>query len=640
MPIRVKCEQCKKTLSVKDHLAGKKIKCPVCQAPVVVGAVSPAGAAESSSPNPAAPKATAPTATKKPAVLGKPVSVTKSTSDRSKTNGAPDPTKNGTPAPPETVERPPEHAEAEALAAFAEELAPKVEEGPPKTIDFTCEWCEQELHLPLDQGGKQFQCTNPECKRIIKVPMPKIEAKKDWRKMDQKGPAAAMINQPQQLEDAWGTQNATKARQDSLAKAGALEAPPKPKRDATAWLFLGVRLIAGLAILVGLVFGVWTLINTKKQHSDLHDLDDLVKDVANPKIANPLLRAEAKRVLARLYLREIKGAFKSQTSILGADVVIDENAPAVNEQLFLIAKALALVEQGGEGEEADVLHIRRDWGAVSADLANALGKIRDDELKAVAVREVVTRLIQKKKEALAVQLAGGLAMSQKIALSVMNDEQEAIEEFAQGQPPLNGQIGDANVRSGFAEGYARKGEFDKAAQVALAEGEAKDRVEACLGVASIALAANKKDEASNCVKEGLKIAENANDLTEWNLLELIKLTARTEDVETAKKLAEKFQKPEFKTRALLEIFLAKCEKATGKIDAAELAELEDSAKDDYVPLALGWEALARHNAKMGASRGDNRKMFDARMNESNVPKEIWEHLRQMVDVGTYLGSIK
>ena len=36
MPIRVKCENCKKTLSVKDQLAGKKIKCPVCQNVVVV----------------------------------------------------------------------------------------------------------------------------------------------------------------------------------------------------------------------------------------------------------------------------------------------------------------------------------------------------------------------------------------------------------------------------------------------------------------------------------------------------------------------------------------------------------------------------------------------------------------------------
>src|SRR5208283_2066990 len=50
MPIRVKCESCKKTLSVKDHLAGKKIKCPVCQSVVVV-------AASAESKAPAAPKA-------------------------------------------------------------------------------------------------------------------------------------------------------------------------------------------------------------------------------------------------------------------------------------------------------------------------------------------------------------------------------------------------------------------------------------------------------------------------------------------------------------------------------------------------------------------------------------------------------
>jgi hypothetical protein len=36
MPIQVACPQCGKTLRVGDHIAGKRIRCPVCQATTAV----------------------------------------------------------------------------------------------------------------------------------------------------------------------------------------------------------------------------------------------------------------------------------------------------------------------------------------------------------------------------------------------------------------------------------------------------------------------------------------------------------------------------------------------------------------------------------------------------------------------------
>ena len=38
MPIDVVCHQCRKTLRVGDHVAGKKIRCPACQGVVAVPA--------------------------------------------------------------------------------------------------------------------------------------------------------------------------------------------------------------------------------------------------------------------------------------------------------------------------------------------------------------------------------------------------------------------------------------------------------------------------------------------------------------------------------------------------------------------------------------------------------------------------
>src|SRR5438128_860889 len=38
-----------------------------------------------------------------------------------------------------------------------------------QTVDFSCFYCEAELHLDAGLAGKQAPC--PECKRIIKVPV-------------------------------------------------------------------------------------------------------------------------------------------------------------------------------------------------------------------------------------------------------------------------------------------------------------------------------------------------------------------------------------------------------------------------------------------------------------------------------------
>src|SRR5689334_5448364 len=106
MTIRIKCPHCHKALGVKDHLAGKKVACPVC---------------------------------KKGLKIPAPVSAA---------------------------------ADVEDLAAAAFADAPKPAEAPKeeKPIAFTCPFCDAEVSVAYELGGKQTPC--PECKRIIKVPKP------------------------------------------------------------------------------------------------------------------------------------------------------------------------------------------------------------------------------------------------------------------------------------------------------------------------------------------------------------------------------------------------------------------------------------------------------------------------------------
>src|SRR4051812_30055492 len=124
MTIRFRCPHCKKPLGVKDHLAGKKASCPLCKK----GLVIPAPA------SPAAPSSAAPTAApKSPAAAPK----------------SPAPAPKAPPPAPEP-EAPPENVEELALSALSEQdqANGQAEEVDPGVIDFSCEYCGEELHVP------------------------------------------------------------------------------------------------------------------------------------------------------------------------------------------------------------------------------------------------------------------------------------------------------------------------------------------------------------------------------------------------------------------------------------------------------------------------------------------------------------
>src|SRR5262245_30960920 len=164
MPIRFKCPNCKKALAVKEQMAGKKAACPACKKPLVI---------------------------------------------------------------PNSVAKPPvsKPADVEDFAAslLAESSAPKVEEKPKstQTIDFTCPFCDAELHLPAELGGKRESC--PQCKNIIKVPQLVKEQAKDWRTVESSGPSGAATKGQPQLEGAWGsTTNKGKVSMKALEEADAI----------------------------------------------------------------------------------------------------------------------------------------------------------------------------------------------------------------------------------------------------------------------------------------------------------------------------------------------------------------------------------------------------------------------------------
>ena len=164
MPIRFKCRHCKKALAVKEQLAGRKAFCPGCRKQIVI------------------------------------------------------------PRPKPTA------AEVDALAAAmlgdGDEKKEEKPKEPEDTVKFNCEFCDEVVQVPRSEAGTKMPC--PECKRIIRIPVPNENKPKDWRDVAKKGPIGAKANQPEALENAWGTEQARGASHSALVEAEAIPQKAEP----------------------------------------------------------------------------------------------------------------------------------------------------------------------------------------------------------------------------------------------------------------------------------------------------------------------------------------------------------------------------------------------------------------------------
>jgi hypothetical protein len=189
MAVKFTCPHCKKNLSVKDDFAGKRGSCPACKKMIVV-------------PN----KATTPAAAAK--------------------KQAPD---------------------MESLVA--ETLIEQKKEEPQGQIEVTCSYCDHVFQVAAELGGKQAPC--PDCKRIVKVPMPKSGAA-DWRAAAT-GPSGA-LRQTENLEGQWGVDTARGGvSREALEEAGALPSKrePLPRGRKVAYA------VVAFLVLVGAGIGGW-----------------------------------------------------------------------------------------------------------------------------------------------------------------------------------------------------------------------------------------------------------------------------------------------------------------------------------------------------------------------------------------------
>jgi ribosomal protein S27E len=597
MSIRFKCPHCQKPLAVKDHLAGKKAACPVCKKAIIIPA--PVTAA------PATPAA----APEMPA------------------------------------------ADVEDLAAAALNDAPaetKPPEDEAKTVDFNCPFCDEDL--PFADAGKQTPC--PSCGRIIKVPVPKVDKPKDWRDLAKKGPAAALVNLPDQLDDAWGTETKTKVSRGALEEAGVLvEKPPEPA-GLGVWIKRGFYVLAIGGLLT------WGFFAANRQRSAKQEKDAIAfamtyvepkaEGPAAPKSKlSPVQTAELQRGIGELWLPKEEGGRRNALDYLGKAREASKDTKEtsdIDHDLLLADVCLSFVRLGGSEEEF-VDGKRYHWQEeVQEEIIRTLDVMRTEEGKLHALRLIATRLLDKSQPEVALGVAGNqsnaaalrgsrgsLLSSQQVAILIAQDNLEMAKKVLK-PPDLGKGVLDRATRLGYAEGYARKGDLDKARELAEArKGKAQglDRLETALAVATIILAHPKTTDPAAEVMPFFEVAKAAyEDLKGtapgWHTVQLIRLGARVGKQDVMKELAKKLDKKgddPTRNRAYLEIILAELDRTQAPVPMELVDTLANDAKEDKQGnmLALAWSRLARHNARYGQAtavreraetiRDDNLKPF-------------------------------
>ncbi|MCX7702341.1 MAG: zinc-ribbon domain-containing protein, partial [Gemmataceae bacterium] len=198
MAIAVSCPHCGKNYSLKDHLQGKRVACtnPECKKVFLVQARPPA-------------------------------------------NGA---------VPQKSVEE-------LALAALADDEKPKETVAPvSQKIRVVCQYCDHSNEFDAAMAGKNAPCQNDECRKIIRIPLPKKEDPKDWRTV-QRRPSAAKVDSAG-FEGAWGNVETTAVSREAILEAKANVVEEREPRSWRQILSLSALVLSILTLLI--VGGLWT----------------------------------------------------------------------------------------------------------------------------------------------------------------------------------------------------------------------------------------------------------------------------------------------------------------------------------------------------------------------------------------------
>jgi len=440
----------------------------------------------------------------------------------------------------------------------------------------------EEVKVPFDLGGKKTPC--PNCRKIVKVPMPLDSKPKDWRTTQNTGPSAAASNLPEKLSDAWGTEQKGRVSREAMEEAGALPQVKAKPLGVGGWIKRGlwICLIGGIGIFV---FSWAMRARDANREKNAMDAAKNYLPKMDPLHQAGYFLASGEIEVRNMRANEAQNNFQTARSIL-LNAPKDKDNP-LEFDLLLMKVVLALAEMGGSGDvtlKRDRAQLRFDWadGIVQNDMLQTLQAMRSEEAKAAALRALACKFIAQGKpeiaQGLAINLAnqgmrsptGAILKAIQLATLPPSNIEESKEKDDPNQirpPDLSNELTDSVARVAYTQGHALKGEYAKAFEIAAFKGPSTGRMEACVAGADIALADAKNNEAAKFITEGLnaykQTLKEQKDIKEksadWTILELIRLGSRTSSGDGLKELVETLS-PSTKPRAQLDIFQGRLER--------------------------------------------------------------------------------
>lgn len=578
MAIAFSCPQCGKSYRVKDELAGKPVTCKDCKAALRV-----------------------------PAPVAAPA--------------VPDP-------------------EAESVAEAALMEAPAAADAPPEEIEFECPNCIEQVKVSIQFAGKQAPC--PNCKRIVRVPLPADGKTRDWRAADHRPTLAR--HDDKSLEGHWGNTTSTSVvSRDALAEADALR-KRRPRPGRPKWQ-IGV-FAGGVAIAAALGVLLLRSHRTTKHRDDYLEIALKSPDAAS----SPIVAAELHREAGEYHMRQREPRLDEAERELR---VARDKAPPPNpgmtdkslERILLITE-IALSQAGLGGDSAAVTaNTRLPWSKIQPELrrtltalssgvplpdggitlaferlARMLGVNGDKEPVAPGLIAIVFPKPEDRIELVATvglefarlgaegkakaaelaaqlrsQLGGSNVPAKVIALHLVVDQLSqlpSVKPPGDGEPPLD-------VRLGFAEGLAQRGELDAAQRVARLPGRFEDRFAASTAIANAVEPSAANPELAFAVDlliQGL----GSRDLPDWPLIRLAQTCSRAGSP-SGKALFEFLQKmPSLSPRSQAVRAWAQYELLRGSAGPQATEEIVQAMTPAHTAGAvLAWGVLGRQRGAAG-----------------------------------------
>lgn len=575
---------------------------------------------------------------------------------------------------------PPVNEEDLVASMLAEEPKQEEEEGPPEgaPITFKCFFCDEQITVAAELAGKQAPC--PECRRIVKVPLPVKVEPKDWRKVDRRVPAGARQDAEPEPEGAWGTATQmTKVSARALLDAEAIPIEKEPltfKQRMNWWVPRGI--LVGVVVLIA-----WGAYAAWRQRNQMNALQAAIKYADDPKKNEHLGAAEAAlmhRDLGEFYVRT-DDQYKidlAQTQFTSAQRRLAAVRNPLERDLYLIDLALAQIDLGGNADQR-LRKIRLHWTPVQTDVQRTMQALTLPEARAEAIRLVTRKLLDKSREitdkdepkderklnapARANAITQVLGKSDPELLAVLglellgvDDKREQANRLAddalklyqtEKKPPvapsllallgavdpsgkkanelLPAAANSVEARIGYAMGFAYLGEWEKAIQRAVGpnDSDPSHQLQALLAVAASA-AEQKRSEASTILGDLAREPKVAGIATPWQLVQIIRLAGHPNVKSAAltdgvtKMVANIVADPKAPAdiKARLETELVRLTLAGSK--QAETERLKSEAEKAAAAHPQALEMLARHNARYGSASAV-KKAIDAWTPESLRP---------------------